>query len=195
VPCGAAPETGATMPSLGSVGFGQQLNYHVTRFGTRKRRDTLDLRFAARLASADPEIHTNMLEVATSTRWQEERQFGRTVGIALLLLSAWFVYRGRYPGAVPYVAGIGILLVGFALVWPRALTQPFRAWMTLAEGMAFVSSRVILTIVFLVVVTPLGLIMRRTRWDPLERRGQRKGTYWAPYSARQRDPRHFERMF
>ncbi len=154
-----------------------------------------DVRRSARNIIRTAADQQRIVEVATSSGWHDERQFGRTVGIALLLLSAWFVYRGRYPGAVPYLAGIGILLVGFALVWPRALAQPFRAWMTLAEGMAFVSSRVILTIVFLVVVTPLGLIMRRTRWDPLERRGQRKATYWAPYSARQHDPRHFERMF
>jgi hypothetical protein len=131
----------------------------------------------------------------TSSEWHEERQFGRTVGVVFLVLSAWFVYRGRYLGAVPYLAIIGALLAGLALAWPRALVQPFRAWMALAEAMAFVSSRIILSLVFLLVVTPLGFVMRRTRWDPLQRRADRKATYWTPYSVRQHDPRHFERMF
>ena len=133
--------------------------------------------------------------MATSSAWHEERQFGRTVGLILLALSAWFTYRGRFPAVVPFMIGIGALLASLAVVWPRALARPYRAWMALAGVLAFVSTRVILGVVFLLVVTPIGAIMRATRWDPLQRRAGRRATYWLPYSARQRDPKHYERMY
>jgi hypothetical protein len=47
-----------------------------------------------------------------------------------------------------------------ALIIPRALVYPNRAWMTLAEGMSYVSTRIILAIVFFGVLTPIGLIKR-----------------------------------
>jgi hypothetical protein len=134
-------------------------------------------------------------KVTTSSTWHEERQFGRTVGVVLLLLGAWFTYRGRYPAAVPVLFAVGSVLAVLAFVWPRALVWPNKGWMALAEVLAFVSTRVILGALFVVVITPLGALMRLTRWDPLQRRAGRQETYWLPYSPRQHDPKHFERMF
>jgi hypothetical protein len=42
--------------------------------------------------------------------------------------------------------------------------------MALAEALGFVSTRVILGLVFFVVMTPLGWVMRRAGWDPLASR-------------------------
>ncbi len=39
--------------------------------------------------------------------------------------------------------------------------------MTLAEAMAYVSTRIILALVFFLVLTPIGLIKRAMGWDPL----------------------------
>ena len=128
-------------------------------------------------------------------RFTEERQFGRTVGLILLATGSWYAYRGRHAAAVPFLFGIGATLVVLAVAWPRGLVGLNRAWMRLAEAMAFVSTRVILGVVFLLVVTPLGIIMRARGWDPLQRRKARQGSYWAPYSIRQRDPKHYEKMY
>jgi hypothetical protein len=136
-----------------------------------------------------------MNNTLSSRGFHEERQFGRTVGLILLAIGAWFTYRGRFPGAVPVIVGIGATLVILGLLWPRALVHPFRAWMALAEVLSFISTRVILGALFALVVTPLGAIMRLTRWDPLQRRAAPRESYWMPYSDRQHDPKHYERMF
>jgi DMSO reductase anchor subunit len=127
--------------------------------------------------------------------WYDERQFGRSVGLVLLLLGAWFTYRERWPAAAAPMMATGVLLVALALVWPRALAVPNRAWMALAAILSSVSTRVILGLVFLFIVTPIGALMRMTKWDPLQRRGGQRTTYWVPYSVRQRDTKHYERMF
>jgi hypothetical protein len=67
--------------------------------------------------------------------------------------------------------------------------------MKLAEGLSFVMTRLILGVVFFLVVTPIGVIKRLFGWDPLSRRGGHSDSYWTTYSERQRDSRHYEKMY
>ena len=124
-----------------------------------------------------------------------ERQFGITVGIVFLALGLWWIYRGKMTAIAPWFAGLGALLAALGLIVPRLLVWPNRGWMAMAEGMAFVMTRVVLAIVFFIVVTPIGLVKRLTGWDPLRRRGAPASSYWTAYPARQRDPKHYEKMF
>jgi len=65
--------------------------------------------------------------------YRVEREFGLIVGGGLVLLSAWWLYRGKFIN-VAYVTGsVGSLLVLFGLVFPGALVLPNKAWMALAE--------------------------------------------------------------
>ena len=124
-----------------------------------------------------------------------QRQFGRVVGGILLAIGLFSLWRDRWPAAVGVtLAAIGFLLVVFALVYPAALARPFRYWMALAEALSFVSTRVILAIVFFLVAWPLGVILRRFHWDPLATT-HRGNTHWRDYPAGQRNSQHFEQMF
>jgi hypothetical protein len=67
--------------------------------------------------------------------------------------------------------------------------------MLLAEGLSFVMTRIILGIVFFLIITPIGVVKRLSGWDPLDRRSGSRASYWRPYSERQRDTRHYEKMF
>ena len=67
--------------------------------------------------------------------------------------------------------------------------------MRLADGLSFVSTRIVLGLVFFLAVTPIGVVKRFTGWDPLGRRRSRRDSYWVAYSERQHDPKHFEKMF
>jgi hypothetical protein len=44
-------------------------------------------------------------------------------------------------------------------------------------------------------VTPIGFVKRLFGWDPLSRRAPASESYWRPYSDRQKDARHYEKMF
>ena len=127
--------------------------------------------------------------------FRAEREFGLIVGGVLILLGAWWMYRGKFHSASQITLPLGGVLVLLGLVLPRALVWPNRAWMALAEALAFVSTRIILAFVFFVIVTPIGFVKRSFGWDPLHRRAAASDSYWQPYSARQRDPRHYEKMF
>lgn len=124
-----------------------------------------------------------------------EREFGLIVGGVLVLLSAWWLYRGKFPNLSQVTLPLGGVLVLFGLIFPAALVWPNKAWMALAEVLSFVTTRIILAFVFFVIVTPIGFIKRLFGWDPLHRRAAASDSYWRPYSDRQRDPRHYEKMF
>lgn len=130
-----------------------------------------------------------------AARWREERQFGRGVGTVLTLMGAWLIWRSASPTAGGTLAGLGVLLLTLGFVYPRVLVYPNRGWMKLANGLSFVSTRVILALVFFLVVTPLGVVKRLTGWDPLGRRRPPQESYWVPYPPRLRDPKHLEKMF
>jgi hypothetical protein len=124
-----------------------------------------------------------------------EREFGLIVGGVLLLLSLWWLYRGKFPSVSHVALTIGAVLVLLGLVFPKALVLPNKAWMAFAEVLSFVMTRIILAFVFFVIVTPIGVVKRLLGWDPLHRRAAASDSYWKPYSERQRDPRHYEKMF
>jgi len=127
--------------------------------------------------------------------FRAEREFGLIVGGVFVLLGGWWLYRGKFLTVAPVFLAGGALLVLLGLVWPKLLVWPNKAWMLLAAGLSFVTTRIILALVFYLMVTPIGVIKRLSGWDPLSRRGGRSESYWRTYSERQRDRRHYEKMY
>ena len=127
--------------------------------------------------------------------WRAEKEFGLVVGGVFALLGSWWLYRGRFLTAAYVLTISGAILILFGVIAPRVLVIPRKLWMKLAEAMAYVSSRIILAIVFFFVLTPIGLVKRAMGWDPLQRRAAARDSFWQPYPERQRNPRHYEKMF
>lgn len=127
--------------------------------------------------------------------FRREREFGLVVGGVFVVLSGWWFYRGKFSTASHITLSLGSLLILLGLLWPAVLVWPNRGWMLLAEGLSFVTTRIILGVVFFLVITPIGVIKRWSGWDPLDRRSGRRSSSWKAYSERQRDPRHYEKMY
>lgn len=127
-------------------------------------------------------------------RREEGRGFGVGIG-ALLAIAGGAAWARDLPvpvvGAL-VVVGVSLLLVGLAS--PLRLAGVARHWLRLAEGVATVGNAIVLGLVFCLVVTPLGLLLRLSRHDPLDRRSARSGSSWRPYPERQADRRHYERL-
>jgi hypothetical protein len=123
----------------------------------------------------------------------ENRRFGLVVGGAFALLgTALSVAGSRRAG--PGLAALGGLLLLLAVAAPGALAPIHRGWLALSRVLGRVNTAVFLSLVFFLVLTPLGLLLRLGGRDELDRR-RRRSSMWVPYPARNRDPRHFEKMF
>jgi hypothetical protein len=123
----------------------------------------------------------------------KERSFGISVGVVLLLVAAFMLWRGRLVGA-EVLAGAGAVLLLCGLTYPPLLKYPSRAWWAMAAVLGYVNARVILTVAFLILLTPIGLIWRVIGRDPLKRK-RTNFDGWSPYPARYRDRNHFNRMY
>ena len=113
----------------------------------------------------------------------EGRKFGITVGVAFLVLAS-LLYIWRHQETAGAITGVfGVLLVVAALAVPTHLGPVRRAWMGLAHAISKVTTPIFLGIVFFIVITPIGLLMRLVGKRSLVHREQ-NGSFWvAPVSG------------
>jgi hypothetical protein len=86
----------------------------------------------------------------------------------LALLTAWLLRRWEFVGLA------GLLLL-FSLARPAIFGPLAGPWFVLSRILGEISSRIILTLLFLAVVTPVGLIRRLCGADPMQLRQWRRG--------------------
>jgi len=101
------------------------------------------------------------------------------------LIAAWI---GRRVGAdqLGLWAALAILPVSLlGLIWPRSVGGIYRAWMRVTTPVGRVISIVLLSLIYFVVVTPMGLCLRAFGVDPAQRRWNPKlETYWTDRAQR-----------
>lgn len=121
------------------------------------------------------------------------RKFGWTVGPVILLLGAIFLWRQRGAGW-PLIA-IGVVLILAAALAPVTLKWVHGAWMIAALALGWVMTRILLTIVFFLVVTPIGLLQRLfgKRAIEVDFRAD-AASYWQARTARPA-PEDYEKQF
>jgi len=125
---------------------------------------------------------------------EQARKTTLVVATVLILLAAWNIYRGRMT-VVTVLGGIGIVLLVIAFFIPVAARGFHRFWMGLASILGYVNSRILLTVLYYIVLTPYGLISRVIGRDPLMRRGGTKESYWIKRENTRQTREQFERLF
>ena len=120
------------------------------------------------------------------------RKFGYTLGIAFGILSGYFLWRGK-PFAL-YVLALAAILLLFGFIAPTLLKPVQKAWMTLALLMGWVMTRVILAVLFYLVITPIGFVVRLSGKDFMDRSFPgREDSYWLDHAERVKED--YERQF
>ena len=97
------------------------------------------------------------------------RSFGYIVGSGFSLLGLWPLL--RYGSGIRWWA---LLIAGtlflMALVAPQGLRHVYRAWMALGHALGIINTKILLTIIFYGIFTPMGIVMRLCGRDPLQQR-------------------------
>jgi len=124
---------------------------------------------------------------------EEGRKFGSTVGAAFLALSGLLWWRGRHSAALVFMA-LGTLLVLAGLVVPARLGPIYRAWMGFALLLSRVTTPVFMGIVYFLILTPTGGIMRLFGTNPI-RRPLSDGSFWVRRPAGEGQRGRMEHQF
>ncbi len=131
--------------------------------------------------------------ISTRLTAKEGRKFGLTVGVAFLALSALTAWRGHeYASWTTGVLGGLLILSGLAL--PTRLGPVRDFWMKLAQQISKVTTPIFMAIVYFVVFTPFGLVMRLFGRHPLKR-PQENESFWMSRPTATRRRNDMERQF
>jgi hypothetical protein len=106
------------------------------------------------------------------------RRFGFIVGGMSILFGVVLLLRHR--AGLPLL-GLGALLFATGFVAPRTLKHLHAAWIGVSLLIGWVMTRVILTLVFFLVVTPVGVLQRLVSRSGVELRFRTSArSYWLP---------------
>jgi hypothetical protein len=106
-------------------------------------------------------------------RWlQATPEQAKDTGMAMVLICLLLGYAGKFPKFLP----VGIVLLIITMAWPKAFKPLAGLWFGLSHLLGSVVSRVVLTILFFTVVTPIGVIRRWRGADAMQLKKWKQGT-------------------
>ena len=107
------------------------------------------------------------------------------IGLAIALILRW---RGTLTnGQLASVAALGVARTLAAIARPKWFRGFHRVSVAVSTWLGERMGKVMLTLLFLLVFTPLGLMLRLFRHDPLAlRRAPGTDSYWLPVKRRNR---------
>jgi hypothetical protein len=70
------------------------------------------------------------------------------------------------------------------------IKQLYRGWMKFADALAWINTRILLTVIYYLVVTPTGAVMRLFGKSPLDADGN-----WRRATPHSYGDKHFEKQF
>jgi len=124
-----------------------------------------------------------MIDIDVTSR-TEQRKFGLVMAAAIVILgllrSVW--HDGFWPLTIPWgFLAVAAVFAGLGLIAPGVLRPVLVVWIRFAEGLNWVVTRLLLMIVFVLLLTPMGLWSRFRGHDPLKRRFlPPEASYWEP---------------
>lgn len=123
----------------------------------------------------------------------EGRRFAFTVGAAFVLLGGLLAWRGARV-APPISLGLGGFLIGAGVIAPARLGWAQDRWMMLAHVVSRVTTPIFMGAVFILVMTPTGLLRRWFATNALAHE-DKDGSFWKPTRSSTGQRSSMERQF
>jgi multisubunit Na+/H+ antiporter MnhG subunit len=137
-----------------------------------------------------------VIEVNRNPSHRELNQFGFIwLGFFLLVaVGLWLKLHSPVVSIALGAAAVVVPVVGWAV--PRLMRVVYVGLSYVAWPIGFVVSHVLLGAVYYLLVTPIGLILRVARYDPMHRRFDPEvRSYWIERDGGDRDPCSYFRQF
>ena len=124
---------------------------------------------------------------------KDVRSFGITISIILFIISGLLFYYGKEIYQLIAIIGSGFLVLG--LILPILLKPIYFVWMTFAAILGWIMTRVILTLVYFLIITPIGLITKFLGEDFLELKKSNSDSYWNNRDSHLETNQDYEKQF
>ena len=122
------------------------------------------------------------------------RKFGITIGVILLIIAGFLFWKEKESFQILLTFGVTLCILG--IVIPFILKPIYWVWMIFATILGWIMTRVILSLLFYIIFTPIGLILRffgkqflELRWD------KSKESYWNYRTNEHLKKENYEKQF
>ncbi len=124
------------------------------------------------------------------------RKFGIMMAIVLVLFSGIAAWKQHWTIAYGMWGIAGIIFLLPAIVYPQFLKPIHYYWMKFAMALGWINSRIILSLTYYLLFTPISIIQKIIGRDEMERKfPEQTNTYWVDRSKETYNPKHFEKQF
>lgn len=96
----------------------------------------------------------------------------KDTGMAMVLICLLLGYFGKFPRFLP----VSLVLLLITMAWPKVFKPLAFLWFGLSHVMGSIVSKIILSLAFFLIVTPIGLIRRWMGADALQLKKWKQGT-------------------
>ena len=122
------------------------------------------------------------------------RKFGITIGLILMIVSGFLFWKEKESFQILLTAGAILLILGVTI--PAILKYIYWVWMIFATIIGWIMTRMILSLMFYMIFTPIGFILRlfgkqfiELNWNKTD------STYWKYRSKSIFEKENYEKQF
>ncbi len=109
---------------------------------------------------------------------REIKKFGMGLTVLLCFIGGWQLYKGNINVYVWFFGFAGLVLV-LSFFAPIILKPLYKVTRTVGDAIGWVNTRILLSIIFYVIFTPIGILSRLLRKDLLGKRLNKDAkSYW-----------------
>jgi len=122
------------------------------------------------------------------------RSFGVTFGIIFLIIAGFLYYQEKYSFQLfIYLAGS---FSGLGIILPIILKPFYMVWMIFAVILGWFMTKVILSLLFYLIITPIGLFLRIIGKDLLNlKEKKQQKSYWNMRNSEEEQNQNYEKQF
>jgi len=134
-----------------------------------------------------------LIEVKEDFSKRELMWFGPLMALFMGILG-WIVIQQFAAHRLVYAvwAATGLLIVVYYL-FPAAQRAIFRGWILALLPIGWVVSHLLLALIYYLLLTPIGLLMKLFRYDPMHRKFDKSAdSYWVPRDTARDKSRYFK---
>jgi len=125
---------------------------------------------------------------------RELRIFAVTMFICLGTIGGFLFWKKNEYALIPWVIALILLILGFLA--PHRIRAVYKGWMALSLLLGFLTSHIILAIMYYIVFTSIGFTLRFLGKDPLNKKVVlNEKSYWVKRDKIEYIKEQYERMF
>ena len=122
------------------------------------------------------------------------RKFGITIGVILLIIAGFLFWKEKESFQILLTFGVTFCILGIAI--PFILKPIYWIWMIFAIILGWIMTRIILSLLFYIIFTTIGLISRlfgkqflELKWD------HSQNSYWNMKTVEPFNKKNYEKQF